>query len=318
MAYFRTKLLHLLPVFFLVTFASFMMLNLLPGGLVDAILLDEESAIPSAESRAALEKELNLDKPVIVRYAIWLGNLATGDLGRSYVTTQLVTDALLDRIPVSLQLMVMAQVLALLIAVPLGLFSAYNSGGTIDKWISTWAFGMISIPVFVIASVLIFVFALQLDWLPSSGHTDMSKDFWANIRGFILPSITIALAEVPILMRVLRSDMISTLQEDYIALAKAKGMSAPYILFNHALRPSSFTLVTVLGLQLGSLITGSIIIETVYSVPGVGKLLIDSVDKRDEIMVQGVVTFIATVYIAVNLLVDLLYAVLDPRVTRRV
>ncbi len=293
-----------------------MLLNLLPGDLIDAILVDENSSVPTAEMRAALEKELNLDRPVIVRYSIWLGNIFMGDFGRSYFTSQLVTDALLQRIPVSLQLMVMAQVLALLIAVPLGLYSAYHAGGNLDRWISTGAFGMLSVPIFVIAAILIYIFAIQLNWLPSSGHTPISEDFWGNIRGFLLPAVTIALAEVPVLMRVLRSDTISTLQEDYIAFAKSKGLSTRYIMLHHALRPSSFTLVTVLGIQLGNLIAGSIIIEIIFSVPGVGKLLIESVDARDEIMVQGIVTFIAVVYIAVNLIVDLLYAVLDPRIAR--
>lgn len=318
MNYLRVKAFHLIPVFFLVTFASFMMLNLLPGDLVDAILLDTESAVPSAEDRAALEKELNLDRPVIVRYGIWLGNMLQFDLGRSYLTTQPVIEALAQRIPVSLQLMVMAQFIAIGLAVPMGLISAYNAGNGIDRSLSAGAFGMLSVPIFIFATILIWIFAIWLDILPSSGHVDMQEDFWGNIQTFILPAVTIGLAEVPVLMRVLRTDMITTLQEDYIALAKSKGMSTSYILFHHALRPSSFTFITILGLQLGNLITGSIVIETVFSLPGVGKLLIDSVDNRDELMVQGVITFVALVYVVVNLVIDLLYAVLDPRVARRV
>jgi len=314
MVYLRRRALHLIPVFFLVTFASFMMINLLPGDLVDAILLNEESAVPDAETRALLEKELNLDRPVVIRYAIWLGNLLRGDMGRSYVTQQPVTEALAQRIPVSLQLMLMSQFLALMIAIPVGLFTAYRAGRPEDRWISATAFAILSIPIFVVATALIYLFAILLDWLPSSGHTPMSKDLWLNFKGFLMPATSIAMIEVPILMRVLRTDMISTLQEDFIVFAKAKGMSTSYILFHHALRPSSFTLVTVLGLQLGRLIAGTIIIETLFSLPGVGKLLIDAVDNRDEIMVQGVITFIAIIYVIVNLIVDLLYAVLDPRV----
>ena len=171
--------------------------------------------------------------------------------------------------------------------------------------------------MFVAGTIYIWIFAIELGWLPSSGHTDFSEDPWGNIKGFILPALTLATIEFPILMRVLRVDVISTLQEDYIALAKSKGMTTWYILLHHALRPSSFTFVTLLGLQIGQLITGTVVIETLFSIPGVGKLLIDSVDTRDEIMVQGVITFIAIVYVVVNLLVDLLYAILDPRVARR-
>ena len=314
MAYLRRRALHLIPVFFLVTFASFMMINLLPGDLVDAILLNEESSVPDAETRALLEKELNLDRPVVIRYAIWLGDLLRGDMGRSYVTQQPVTEALAQRIPVSLQLMLMSQFLALIVAIPVGLFTAYRAGRPADRWISATAFAILSIPIFVVATAFIYLFAIMLDWLPSSGHTPLSKDLWLNFKGFLMPAASIAIIEIPILMRVLRTDMISTLQEDFIALAKAKGMSTWYILIHHALRPSSFTLVTVLGLQLGRLIAGTIIIETLFSLPGVGKLLIDAVDNRDEIMVQGVVTFIAIIYVVVNLIVDFLYAVLDPRV----
>jgi peptide/nickel transport system permease protein len=317
MQYFRLKLLHLVPVFFLVTFASFMVLNLLPGDLVDAILLDEESAPPTEEDRQALAKELNLDKPVIVRYAIWLGNMLTGDLGRSYVTAQPVTEALGQRIPISLELMLMAQILAVLISVPLGIISGYRANSAFDRSVSAGAFGMLAIPVFIAGTMLIWIFAIILGWLPSSGHTAMSEGVWRNLEKFILPAFTIALVEVPVLMRVLRTDIITTLQEDFIALAKSKGMTTSYILFHHALRPSSFSYVTLLGLQLGNLITGSIVVETLFSIPGVGQLLINSVDNRDEIMVQGVITFVALVYVGVNLAVDLMYAVLDPRVARR-
>ncbi len=318
MAYLRLKTLHLIPVFFLVTFASFMMLDLLPGDTVDAILSDADTGeIGSVEAREALRKELNLDKPLIVRYALWLGNMVQGDLGRSYVTTQPVTEALVQRIPVSLELMIMSQILAIAMAIPIGIYSGYHGGSTVDRGISAFAFGVLSVPVFVAGTVYIWIFAIELGWLPSSGHTDFSEDPWGNIKGFILPALTLATIEFPILMRVLRVDVISTLQEDYIALAKSKGMTTWYILFHHALRPSSFTFVTLLGLQIGQLITGTVVIETLFSIPGVGKLLIDSVDTRDEIMVQGVITFIAIVYVVVNLLVDLLYAVLDPRVARR-
>jgi peptide/nickel transport system permease protein len=315
--YLQLKLLHLVPVFFIVTFASFMMLNLLPGDLVDAILMDEESAPPTEADRQALAKELNLDKPVIIRYALWLGNMLTGDLGRSYVTTQPVTEALAQRIPVSVELMIMAQILAVMLSVPFGVFSGYKANSPTDQLISASAFGLLAIPVFVAGTMLIWIFAILLGWLPSSGHTPMEEDFWKNITGFILPAFTIAMVEVPVLMRVLRTDIITTLQEDYIALAKSKGMTTSYILFHHALRPSSFSYVTLLGLQLGNLITGTIVVETLFSIPGVGQLLINSVDNRDEIMVQGVITFVALVYVGANLAVDLMYAVLDPRVVQR-
>ena len=318
MSHLQKRLLQLIPVFFVVTFSSYFMLDLLPGDITDAILSDQDAGtIADGAAKEALARQLNLDKPVIIRYALWLGNVFQGDFGRSYVTTQPVAEALADRIPVSFQLMFMSQIIALLIAVPLGVFVGQRAGEPIDRMVSTGAFALLSVPIFVIGTALIWLFSIRLGLLPSSGHTDFADDAWRNIQGFILPAITIAAIEVPILMRVLRTDIITTLQEDFIALAKAKGLSNSRILFFHALRPSLFTFITVLGLQLGNLIAGSVVVESLFSIPGVGKLLIESVDSRDEIMVQGVVTFVAIVYVVANLLVDLLYAVVDPRVSER-
>lgn len=317
MRYVREKLLNLVPVFLLVTFVSFILLELLPGSAVDAILFDEDSAPPSPEVRAALMKEFGLDQPVVIRYFRWMGNLFVGDLGRSFENQQTVAEALAQRIPVSFQLVLMAQTFSILLAVPLGVLCAYRHGKPLDRWISAAAFGVLAVPVFVVAVSLIFLFAIILQWLPASGFTDISKDFWGNIQSMLLPAAAIGSAEIPILLRVLRSDMISVLQEDYISFAKAKGLSTSAILFQHALRPSSFSLVTIIGLQIGNLITGSVILETIFGLPGVGKLLIDAIDARDELMVQGIVTFIALVYVAVNFTVDMMYAVLDPRVARQ-
>ena len=316
MRYFRSKLLNLIPVFFLVTFGSFMMLELLPGNPVDALLFDEDAAAPDPAVRQAMMEELGLDKPVIVRYGIWMANLVQGDLGRSYETQQVVTQALAQRIPVSFQLVIMAQTIAILLAIPLGMLCAYRHGRPVDRWISAIAFGILAIPVFVVAVSMTFLFAVTLQWLPASGFVPFSRSFWGNLESMLLPAIAIGTAEVPILLRVLRSDMISVLQEDYISLAKAKGMSTASILFTHALRPSSFTLVTIIGLQIGNLITGSVILDTIFGLPGVGKLLIEAIDARDEIMVQGIVTFIALIYVVVNFTVDMTYAVIDPRVAR--
>ncbi|MDE2912511.1 MAG: ABC transporter permease [Paracoccaceae bacterium] len=316
MAYLRKRLLHLIPVFFLVTFASFTLVNLLPGDVVDAILADDQAA-NDPELRRQIKADLGLDKPLLVRYVVWLGDLSQGDLGRSYITGKKIGDLLVQRIPVTLQLMVMSLVFALLLAVPLGILSAYRSNRAIDRWISGGAFGIVAIPPFVTAILFIWVFAVLLDLLPAAGHAPMFFGVWQNLKYFILPMLAIGLSEVPIFLRVLRVDMITTLQEDYIALARAKGLSTPYILFRHALRPSLFTLVTVLGLQVGRLISGLVIVENVFALPGIGKLLIDAIDARDVLVVQAIVTFSAIAYVVINLTVDVLYAILDPRVSQR-
>lgn len=317
MRYFRKRLLSLVPVFFLVTFASFMLLNLLPGSLVDQLLVDEQGGFPTEQERQALREHLNLDKPVILRYAIWVGNLVQGDLGRSRITRERIVDAIAGRLPVTVQLLLMTQIIAIGLAIPLGLFTAYRAGGPIDRVVTTVAFGVLAAPTFVIAVVLIFVYAISLKWLPGAGYVSLAENPIESIQSLLLPAFAIAAHEVVIQMRVLRGDMISTLQEDFIMLAKAKGMSSAHILFHHALRPSSFTWVTVMGLQMGFLISGAVVVESIFALPGVGKLMLDSIDARDETMVQGIVVFVALAYVAINFTVDMLYAVLDPRLARR-
>ena len=316
MAYLRKRLLHLIPVFFLVTFASFVMVNLLPGDVVDAILADDQAA-NDPELRQRIMEDLGLDKPLVVRYFVWLGDLAQGDLGRSYITGKRISTLLVQRIPVTAQLMAMSLAFALLLAVPLGIICAYRGNKLVDKVISAGAFGIVALPPFVTAIVFIWVAAVLLQALPAAGHVPMFFGFWSNMKYFILPTLVVGLSEVPIFLRVLRVDMITTLQEDYIALAKAKGLSTAYILFRHALRPSMFTLVTVLGLQVGRLISGLVIVENIFALPGIGKLLIDAIDARDVLVVQAIVTFSAIAYVGINLMVDILYTLLDPRVGRR-
>lgn len=318
MAYLRSRLLHLIPVFFLVTFMSFMLMNLLPGDVVDTILAGEDAATANdPEVRRQIEEELGLDKPLPIRYVLWLGDLVQGDLGRSFITGKKISDLLLQRIPVTAQLMVMSLVFALIIAVPLALLSAYKSNSYIDRLITAGAFGLVATPTFMTSIVFIWLFAVILQLLPAAGHAPMFFGVWANMKHFILPMLAIGLSEVPIFLRVLRVDLITTLQEDYIALAKAKGLSTTYILIHHAMRPSSFTLITVLGLQVGRLISGLVIVENIFALPGIGKLLIDAIDARDVLVVQAIVTFSAIAYVAINLSVDILYALLDPRVNRR-
>ncbi|MDP6925881.1 MAG: ABC transporter permease, partial [Rhodospirillales bacterium] len=220
------------------------------------------------------------------------------------------------RLPVTLQLLLMAQFLAVAFAVPAGIFTAYRAGKATDQVVTTLTFIFLAAPSFVIAIVLAFTFAVLLNWFPATGYVPITEDLWGNIRSFTLPAISLALIEWPILSRVLRNDMIATLQEDYISLAKAKGLSDVYILFRHALRPSSFTLITIVGIQLGNLISGAVIVESIFALPGIGSLLIESIHGREVLMVQGIVALIAVAYVAINLAVDLLYGMLDPRVLR--
>ncbi|HYM31143.1 MAG TPA: ABC transporter permease [Candidatus Cybelea sp.] len=304
------RIIYLVPVLLAVTLLTFFIASLLPGDLAYAMLGDQ--ATP--DKVAALRHEMGLDLPVIWRYLHWLGDVLQGNLGRSFRTGETVADAITGRLPVSVELMLMAEITGLLIGIPIAIICAVKQGGAFDRIATGIAFGKLSIPAFMVAILMIYLFAVKLHLLPATGYVPFAEDPIGNIRGFILPALTLAFGEWPVLMRVLRSDMIATLQEDYIAMAKAKGLKPWRILLVHALKPSSLTLVTVTGINIGRLIGGALIVETIFALPGIGRLLVTAIYARDFIILQGVVLFVAAGFVIVNFIVDLLYAVLDPRI----
>lgn len=304
------RLLAILPVLLAVSLLTFLIASLLPGDLAFVILGDQ--ATP--ENVAALRHDMGLDQPLWWRYLSWLGHVLQGDLGRSFRTGQTVLQAVSERIPVSLELMLMAEFIGLLIGVPLAIACAARAGGAFDRFMTGSAFAMLSMPSFLMAILLIYLFAVELHWLPATGYVPFTEAPLANLRFFVLPALTLALAEWPGIMRVLRSDMIATLQEDYIVLAKAKGLKPSRILFVHALKPSSLTLVTVTGINIGRLLGGTLIVESIFALPGIGRLLVGAIYTRDLVILQGVVLLVACGFVIVNFIVDMLYAVLDPRI----
>lgn len=310
MRYVLKRVRRLVVVIFAVTLFTFLLVNVLPGD----VAYDIAGQDASEEEVQAIRADLGLDRPVMIRYVEWLGDFVQGDWGRSFRTDEPVADAIWSRFPVSLELMIVAQVFALILAVPFGIFAAYRAGRTVDRTIATAGFMSLSVPSFMAAILLILVVSLNLGWLPTSEYEPLSEGLWANLRAFILPALAIALSEWVVLMRVLRADLIGVLQQDYISLARAKGLPVWHVILRHALKPASFSMITILGLQIGTLVGGSIIIESIFALPGVGRLLINAIYARDFIVVQGVVVFIAFAYVLVNFIVDLLYAVLDPRI----
>ena len=310
LGFFGRRLLYLVPVLLAVTVLTFLIAALLPGDLAYVMLGDQ--ATP--EKIAALRQQMGYDLPLWQRYLQWLGNVVLGDLGRSFRTGEAVLGAVLDRLPVSIELMILAQLIAFSIGVPLAILCAVNRGGTVDRFLTGVAFGKLSMPSYLVAILLIYLFAVKLNWLPATGYVPFTEDPLGNLRSFLLPALTLGFGEWPVLMRVLRSDMIATLQEDYIAMAKAKGLRPARILLVHALKPSSLTLVTVAGINIGRLIGGALIVESIFALPGIGRLLVGAIYARDFIIMQGVVLFVAAAFVIVNFLVDLLYALLDPRI----
>jgi peptide/nickel transport system permease protein len=312
MCYGVRRLVHLIAVLVAVTFATFALLNLLPGDLSLAVLGNDVTP----EGVARVRAEFRLDDPLLWRYLRWLGQIAHGDFGRSYITGEPVISALARTIPVSLELMALSLALSLSLAVPAGLFAAYRAGKPIDRVLTAASSLLLSTPIFMLGLMLMYLFALTLKWLPAVGYVPLLQGIVGNLRSFALPTLTLALVEWPGFMRILRSDAIAVLQQDYVLMAKAKGLRDGRILFRHVLKPSSFTLITVAGLTVAGLIAGALVVENIFALPGVGRLLVGAITNRDFMMVQGAVTVIAVGFVLVNFTVDMLYSFLDPRVSR--
>jgi peptide/nickel transport system permease protein len=307
------RLVATIPVLLLVTAGVFALIHLTPGDPIDAMMA--ESADESVKRELRLE--LGLDRPLYVQYAAWMGRLLQGDLGRSIRNREPVIENVGRRIRPSLQLAGLAMAISLLVATPIGILSAARRNGTVDRVGTTFALFGICMPNFLIALLLIFLFGVTLRWLPISGYVDPLEEPWEGLRSLALPAITLGLALAAVITRTLRSSMLEALSEDYIRTARAKGLGEGAVIRRHALKNALIPVVTVLGLQLGTLIGGAVITEYVFALPGVGRLVVDAVFARDYPLVQGVVLLIAVGFILSNLMVDLLYGVIDPRIRHR-
>jgi len=315
------RVVQLVIVLLFVTMFTFLLIRLLPGDPTTTIIPFGTDA-----QRAVLRQDLGLDKPLYEQYADYLTNLLQGDLGKQYNSGRPVADLVTQSLPVSLQLMIYAQFIALFFAIPLGIFTAYRAGTRSDKAINTTGFALLALPNFVLALFLSYFVGAQLKWLPTGGYApgwmdqffDSSRtpDLWEHARTLLLPAFTLAVGQIAVYMRLLRSDMIATLQENFITMAKAKGISNQRILWRHALRPSSLTLLTVAGLNVGTLIGGAVVIEVIYGIPGMGLKIYQAVFSKEYVELQSYVVVIAVLFVLVNFFVDFLYSVLDPRIRR--
>lgn len=303
---------YALLVIFLVTVGVRALMSLAPGSIAEVIL--GEAATP--ENVAHLNQELGFDRPFFAQYADWLGQAIQGDLGTSPVTHLDVTTSILQRLPVTLELAVLALVIALLVAIPLAVLSATFPNSSLDRAINAVTSVFLSVPAFVAGPILIYFFAVTMQILPALGWAPIEAGLGQNLKSAFLPALAVALTEIAAFHRVLRADLIGTLREDFISAARAKGLTPTYVMFRHAFRPSSFALLTISGLSLARLIGGTIIVETLFVLPGLGQLISNSILQRDVITVQGVVTFIAVTFVVINMLVDIGYGLLDPRVRR--
>ena len=310
-AYIVRRLLLMVPVAFLVTIGVFMLIHLTPGD--PALILLGEDRTPQAI--AQIHQELGLDRPLYVQYAIWIGRVAHGDLGRSITTHEEVTGAILDRLPATLELGIVSLLWSLIVAIPLGTIAAVRRGSVIDQLATGITVAGVSIPNFFIGIVLIFVLSVTLRFFPFGGYVPFTEDPLESLHHVILPAIALGTAGTAINMRFTRSSMIEVLNHDYIRTARAKGASWRRVVFVHALKNALIPVVTIIGLQIGGIIEGAVVTETVFTWPGVGRLAVESIFNRDYTVVQGIVLLAAFSYMFANLFVDLVYGWLDPRIS---
>jgi len=305
------RLLGTVPVLFFLSIAIFLMLQLTPGDPVK-LMLGEDA---DEQTVAALREELGLDRPLAVQYFFWLGNVLQGDLGRSIRTRQPVLEAIVSRLPVTLELSFLSLLVALLIGIPSGILSAIRRNSATDVASTTLALIGVSMPNFFLGILLILLFSLWLRVLPPSGYAPFAQDPVQNLKLMIMPSIALGAALAGIISRMTRSSLLEVLGADYVRTARAKGLRDRAVILGHALKNAMIPVVTVVGLQVGTLLGGAILTETIFALPGIGRLVVDNIFARDFPIVQGVILFLAVTRVLSNLVADLLYGVLDPRIS---
>ena len=308
------RLAQLLITVFFVTFGCSLLVQLLPVSPAEILL-----PVGSPEERELLTKEIGLDRGPIGYYVKWLGDFVSGDFGKIYYSggTEEVSSRLATAFPRSLLLMIYTQLLALAIAIPLGVWSAYRVGRRADKVISNTLFAMSSIPNFAIALVLVLIIGVRFQWLPTLDYQPYSAGMWEHFRHMIMPVVSLSVGLIAAYTRLLRADMIATLREDYITMAASKGLSDRRILWRHAFRPSSVTLFTSAALNMGSLIGGAIVVETIFATYGVGFEVFSAISGRQYVALQSIVAIICIFYVVFNLVVDVIAGYVDPRTKDR-
>ncbi|MGQ8632045.1 ABC transporter permease [Agrobacterium sp. DKPNP3] len=306
-----SRLLSAIPTLFIVSVAVFGLVRLIPGDPASLMLGD----LADPDTLAAARKSMGLDQPVPLQFVIWLGNVIQGDLGHSVLNGQPVLELVLQRFSTSAWMVLIAVALSVLIAVPLGMAAAWKQNGSLDLVIVAMSTLLLSVPTFWLGLMILLGFGLKLGWLPVLGYVSVTEDAAAGLIYLIMPVATLVLHEVGIIVRMARASTLDVLRLDYIIHARAKGLSEWAVLMRHAARNAFGPTWTLIGLILGNLLGGVAVVETVFTIPGLGRLIVDSIYARDYAVVQGCLLFVAVTYLLVNLLVDLLYPLFDPRVT---
>jgi peptide/nickel transport system permease protein len=309
-SYILRRILSTLPVMGIVALFVFSLLYIAPGDPAAVIAGDQAS--PADVER--IRQSLGLDRPFLIQFGSWVWHILHFDLGTSIFTNMPVSAMIAQRIEPTLSLMAITLVLTILVAVPLGVMAAWKAGSWIDRTIMAFAVFAFSLPVFVVGYVLAYVFALQFEWLPVQGYTPMSAGLWPWLQNLILPSLALGSVYIALIARITRASMLEVLQQDYVRTARAKGLDQHSILLVHALKNAAVPIVTVIGIGIALLIGGAVVTESVFAIPGLGRLTIDAILRRDYPVIQGIVLLFSFLYVLVNLMVDVTYTLVDPRI----
>ena len=306
------RLIRLVVTVFLMSMIIFLMVRLMPADIVDALVGVDPTITP--EAKAALRHSFGLDDPIPVQYMRWVGDAVQGNLGQSFRTREPITKSLVSALPITLELAFIAIVMSVVVAIPLGVLSAVKRNGNVDFWARAGGLVGLAFPNFWLATMFLLITSLAFHWVPNVIFIPLSQDVGGNLVQMFLPSLALSVGLMAVEMRMARASMLEVLRQDYIRTARAKGLREGVVVFKHALRNAFIPVITVIGIQIGNLIGGSVIIEQIFGLPGVGWFLLQGIFGRDYPVVQVTTLFLATVFVSVNLLVDLTYAYLDPRI----
>ena len=310
LSYLIRRVLATIPVIGMVAFFVFSLLYLTPGDPAAVIAGD----IATNEDIERIRQKLGLDQPFLTRFGTWAWGVLQGDLGISIFTNLPVTQLIGQRVEPTLSLAICTLIVSVLVAVPLGVVGAWKAGKLVDRLVMLFSVLGFSIPVFVLAYLLIYVFAIQLDWLPVQGYVPIREGFWPWLRQLILPSIALGTIYIALIARITRATMLDVLAQDYVRTAHAKGLAPSAVLMQHALKNAAVPIVTIIGIGIALLISGVVVTESVFAIPGIGRLTVDAILRRDYPVIQGVILLFSVIYVVVNLLVDLSYRLFDPRI----
>lgn len=312
-AYLAKRFAAFVVILFFVSVGTFFLVHMLPGNPAITIL----GSSATKQNIAIVNRQLGLNRPLWEQYFIWIGNVLRLNLGKSFITHTAVTGIIARSLPIDLEIVVVSQLLALLVAIPLALQAARDPNHAFDRVATTSTFGMLALPPFIVAPVLDLLFAVHFHVFPGpDSYVALTQNFWSNIHSVLLPSIVVAIGSIVIYYRLLRNDLIGTLQEDFILMARSKGLTDRRVLLRHAFRPSSISLLASAGINISGLIAGMFVVEFQLKIPGLGLALVTAITEGDYVTVQGIVLVVAALILIINFLVDFVYTVVDPRIAR--